>query len=653
MPKINNINNFIIPAQDNIYYDLYYTEIIGGTAGCVANVNGVSVNVAPQSNIFITVNSFSGGTGCFLGGYQPDKLTKSFVSVWDTTKISTGSSTATQIKLPLNSAGSYNFIVEWGDGSSDKITTWNQAQTTHTYSTAGVYQITITGTIRGFGFVNAGDRLKLLSIFRWGTGFRLGDVNGQFYGCANLGLSEVEDVLNLEGTTNFAGFFRGCDRLGVVNRMNEWDTSKVTYFTTAFYLANNFNTYIGDWDTSNVTNMSFMFGLVSPGKFNQDISRWNTSKVTTMAQMFQGQIQFNQDLSTKVVTVRGSSYIAWDTSNVNDMSFMFGGAGGGPGIFNQNIGNWNTSKVTLMSSMFFNKTSFNQDISTKVVTVSGSSYVAWDTSNVTNMGSMFNCSSGFYGVFNQNIGNWNTSKVTTMNSMFARQSFFNQDISTKVVTLSGSSYIAWNTSNVTNIGGMFGCYTIDGNFNQNIGNWDTNKVTNMAEVFTAQPYFNQNVGTKLVTVSGMTYSAWTVSAVTSMNYMFYHYNPITTGRLAGSFNNSGSTSINNWDTRKVTLMQDMFNNQTGFNQPISNWNISGVTIFNATGATDGFMFGKTSNDYSTTNYDALLIGWASRSVKPNLKIDFGTIKYTSAATAARAVLTSAPNNWTIIDGGLA
>jgi hypothetical protein len=56
MPKINNINNFIIPAQDNIYYDLYYSEIIGGTTGCVANVNGVTVNVAPQSNIFITIN---------------------------------------------------------------------------------------------------------------------------------------------------------------------------------------------------------------------------------------------------------------------------------------------------------------------------------------------------------------------------------------------------------------------------------------------------------------------------------------------------------------------------------------------------------------------------------------------------------------------
>jgi hypothetical protein len=38
-------------------------------------------------------------------------------------------------------------------------------------------------------------------------------------------------------------------------------------------------------------------------------------------------------------------------------------------------------------------------------------------------------------------------------------------------------------------------------------------------------------------------------------------------------------------------------------------------------------------------------------VLPNEAINFGTTKYSSAAVAARAILTSAPNNWTIIDGG--
>jgi hypothetical protein len=64
------------------------------------------------------------------------------------------------------------------------------------------------------------------------------------------------------------------------------------------------------------------------------------------------------------------------------------------------------------------------------------------------------------------------------------------------------------------------------------------------------------------------------------------------------------------------------------------------------------MTGKTFSNYSTANYDALLIGWASRPVKPNINIDFAAIKRTTASDAAKNILTSAPNNWTIADGGL-
>ena len=64
------------------------------------------------------------------------------------------------------------------------------------------------------------------------------------------------------------------------------------------------------------------------------------------------------------------------------------------------------------------------------------------------------------------------------------------------------------------------------------------------------------------------------------------------------------------------------------------------------------MTGKTAADYSTTNYNALLNGWSSRPVQPNITINFTGIQYTNAGgSAARAILTGAPNNWTIFDGG--
>ena len=75
------------------------------------------------------------------------------------------------------------------------------------------------------------------------------------------------------------------------------------------------------------------------------------------------------------------------------------------------IGDWDTSKVPNMSSMF-SDSAFNQPIGN------------WDVSSVTEMAGMFQrCP------FNQPIGNWDTSKVTNMRQMFKDNKSFNQDIS--------------------------------------------------------------------------------------------------------------------------------------------------------------------------------------------------------------------------------
>jgi hypothetical protein len=66
----------------------------------------------------------------------------------------------------------------------------------------------------------------------------------------------------------------------------------------------------------------------------------------------------------------------------------------------------------------------------------------------------------------------------------------------------------------------------------------------------------------------------------------------------------------------------------------------------------GFMGDKTDANYSATNLNAIYNGWSTRPVNPNLNIDFSTIKYTSAGQAGKNILTGAPNNWTITDGGI-
>ena len=120
----------------------------------------------------------------------------------------------------------------------------------------------------------------------------------------------------------------------------------------------------------------------------------------------------------------------WDTSNVTDMSSMFYGAT----AFNQDIGSWDTSSVTTMNSIFENATAFNQDIGN------------WDTSSVTDMVGMFYEASSF----NQDIGSWDTSKVTSMERMFWAAEAFNQDLSGWCVTNITSEPTGFATSSLTN-----------------------------------------------------------------------------------------------------------------------------------------------------------------------------------------------------------
>jgi surface protein len=324
-----------------------------------------------------------------------------FESTWDTALTSGGSSLANQIQLPLNSFGVYNFFIEWGDGNSDNITVWNDPTTLHTYTTPGIYTIKIYGQIEGFRFAGGGDRDKILSITSWGENFRLGNGNSYFFGCTNLDLSGVSDVLDLTGTLDMSSTFRGCSSLTTVNNMDLWDTSSVTNMGLMFQNATSFNQPIGTWDTSSVTNMNSMFGGAL--SFNQPIGTWDTSSVLTMNGMFGGALSFNQPIGT------------WDTSSVLTMNSMFLNATS----FNQPIGAWDTSSVINTNGMFANATSFNQPIGT------------WDTSSVINMIGMFQNATSF----NQPIGVWNTVSLVGLINMFNGATSFDQNIGTWYVSL--------------------------------------------------------------------------------------------------------------------------------------------------------------------------------------------------------------------------
>ena len=139
----------------------------------------------------------------------------------------------------------------------------------------------------------------------------------------------------------------------------------------------------------------------------------------------------------------------------------------------------------------------------------------------------------------------------------------------------------WDVSNVTTMYGMFD----DAGFNQDISNWDVSSVTNMGSMF-SYTMFNHDI------------SNWDVSSVTNMSYMFdgagfnqdisnWDVSSVTNmnGIFAGTNFNG---DISSWNVSNVTNMEGMFNLNDDFNQDLSSWDVSSVTDM-------GSMFSQADN----------------------------------------------------------
>lgn len=174
-----------------------------------------------------------------------------------------------------------------------------------------------------------------------------------------------------------------------------------------------------------------------------------------------------------------------------------------------------TTKITNMSNLFYNKTSFNQNIGN------------WDVSNVISMYAMFwNAAS-----FNQSLAYWDVSNVSDFINTFTRATNFNQNIED------------WNVSNGTTMRGMF---SYASSFNQPIGNWNVSNVDNMNYVFYNAISFNQDI------------SNWDVGFVEEMFSMFNN---------ASSFNQD----LSNWNVENVFLCENFDDNTPQWVLPIPNF----------------------------------------------------------------------------------
>ena len=297
---------------------------------------------------------------------------------------------------------------------------------------------------------------------------------------------------------------------------------------------------LGDIDTSLITDMSDLFNKSERKDFD-GIEEWDTSNVENMAYMFAymdynvlGQYsmtEFNSNLNNwNVSKVKNMIYMfacctyfnqplnKWDVSNVENMSGMFLGAK----KFNQPLNNWNVSKVKDMSDMFHNCEAFNRPLD------------KWDVSNVKDMSNMFNVALKF----NQNINNWNVSNVEDLSKTFRYCKAFDQPLND------------WDVSNVKNMQHIFADCE---NFNQPLDKWNTSNVESMEFAFRACGKFNQPL------------NSWNMSKVTNIEHMF-------------AFTEEFNQPLDKWDTRNVISVMLLFAYARKFDhyESLANWNLDSL-----------------------------------------------------------------------------
>ena len=105
-----------------------------------------------------------------------------------------------------------NIVVDWGDGDESEVTSVNDSDRIHTYTTTGVYDISIFGFMPGFKVNNnASIRNSIIAIVDFGrNGLRTLD----FFGCTNITYIPASNTMEvgyrgLNSIISFSGFMRG------------------------------------------------------------------------------------------------------------------------------------------------------------------------------------------------------------------------------------------------------------------------------------------------------------------------------------------------------------------------------------------------------------------------------------------------------------
>ena len=317
--------------------------------------------------------------------------------------------------LPLESGYTYDFTVDYGDGSGEKtVTAYNDADASHSYA-SGTWDITIKGDCPCFDCEsNIAAALKITNIKSWGSSISWEYLN--FFFCTSLSSYDATDTPNFAVGADIGGLFNQCP-LNASMDIDDWDVSNTTKGDRCFR-SSGYQGALNSWDVSGWTTAERCFE--NNTVFNSALSNWRLTACTTTYFMFAGATAFNQNLPDL------------DVANVVNFDYMFEGAT----LFNGTITNWVTTSAEQMRGVF-KESAFNQPV------------------NHLDMSGVWTCQAMFQDntAFNQPVNLWDMTLNDYYNNMFYGASAFNQDISDWdwTVTTSITNFMfgatAWSQAN--------------------------------------------------------------------------------------------------------------------------------------------------------------------------------------------------------------
>jgi len=189
--------------------------------------------------------------------------------------------------IPCQNVGTFDATVYWGDGNSNTITAYNDANLAHTYATAGDHQIRISGDFPNIYFNNVGDKSKVKSVDNIGAVGWESFLNA-FYGCDNMETFTAGAGADTSSVTSMRLMFRGCTSVTSIDA-STFDTSSVTTMYQMFFKCEGLTSVdVSGFDTSNHTDTLGMEDMFREcGSLTSvDVSSFDTSNVTRLRAMF-------------------------------------------------------------------------------------------------------------------------------------------------------------------------------------------------------------------------------------------------------------------------------------------------------------------------------------------------------------------------------